>query len=98
MTPEQWTLAESLYHQAAAVAADERDAWLARACGGDEVVRREVASLLAEDTSVTSALDGHALAAVTGDVRTESLVGRIIGPGVIHTPPAAVLRKWGRGK
>ena len=36
MTPEQWTLAERLYHEAASIAVADRDSWLARACAGDE--------------------------------------------------------------
>ncbi len=38
-----------------------------------------MASLLAQDTSVTSPLDGHAFAAVAGGVGPESLAGRTIG-------------------
>ena len=79
MTPEQWTRAERLYHEAAAIAVVDRAAWLARACGGDDVVRREVESLLAQDVSRTGALDGHALDQVTLEVPAESLVGRHLG-------------------
>ena len=79
MTPEQWTLAERLYHEAASIAVADRDSWLARACGGDELVRREVESLLAQDVSRTGALDGHALDVVTSEIAGESLVGRRLG-------------------
>ena len=51
MTAEQWTLVERLYHEAAAIAVTDRAAWLARACDGDEIVRRDVLSLLAQNTS-----------------------------------------------
>ena len=76
MTPEQWTLAERLYHEASAIAVADRDSWLAHACRGDDIVRREVLSLLAQDTSVTTPLDGHAFA--RADLRSVSLVGRTI--------------------
>ena len=79
MTPEQWTLAERLYHEAATVAVADRASWLARACGGDEIVRREVESLLAQDVSRTGVLDGHALDHVTLDNPTASLVGQQLG-------------------
>lgn len=79
MTPEQWTLAERLYHEAASIAVADRDSWLARACAGDEIVRREVESLLAQDVSRTGALDGHALDLVTSEKAGESLVGRQLG-------------------
>ena len=79
MTPEQWTLAERLYHEAGSIAAADRASWLARACGGDEVVRREVESLLAQDASRTGVLDGHAFDRITSETGQESLVGRRIG-------------------
>ena len=79
MTPEQWTLAERLYHEAAGIAVADRGSWLARACGGDEVVRQEVESLLAQDASLTGLLDGHALDQITPEAERESLVGRQLG-------------------
>ena len=79
MTPEQWTLAERLYHEAAGIAIADRGAWLARACGGDEVVRREVESLLAQDASRTGVLDGHAFDQIAPDTGRTSLVGRQLG-------------------
>jgi hypothetical protein len=78
MTPEQWTLAERLYHEAASIAVADRDSWLARACGGDEIVRREVESLLAQDTSRTGVFDGHALDLLTRDMPADNLVGRTL--------------------
>ena len=79
MTPEQWTLAERLYHEAAGIAIADRGAWLARACGGDEVVRREVESLRALDASRTRVLDGHAFDQIAPDTGRTSLVGRQLG-------------------
>ena len=46
MTPERWQRIEELYHAAQARPADERAAFLAEACRGDEKLRREVESLL----------------------------------------------------
>ena len=46
MTPERWRRIEELYHAAHARPADERAAFLAEACRGDEKLRREVESLL----------------------------------------------------
>ena len=46
MTPDRWQRIEELYHAAHARAADERAAFLAEACRGDEKLRREVESLL----------------------------------------------------
>ena len=48
MTPERWRQIEGLYHEAMARNASERAAFLASACGGDEMLRREVESLVAQ--------------------------------------------------
>jgi len=45
-TRERWATVERLYHAALARAADERPAYLADACAGDDELRREVESLL----------------------------------------------------
>ena len=46
MTPDRWQRIEELYHAAQARPANERTAFLAEACRGDEKLRREVESLL----------------------------------------------------
>ena len=48
MTPERLREIERLFHEARERPLAERDAWLARACGGDSTLRREVESLLAQ--------------------------------------------------
>ena len=48
MSAERWRRIETLYHAAAATPPDERAAYLVNACGADEDLRREVASLLAQ--------------------------------------------------
>jgi len=47
MTPERWQEVKQLFHSALGRGADERAAFLARACAGDEDLLGEVASLLA---------------------------------------------------
>src|SRR6185436_98708 len=78
MTPEQWTLVERLYHEASSVPASDRGAWLSRACGGDDLVHREVESLLAQNASTHHALDDGALAQAMGRPR-ENLTGKQLG-------------------
>ncbi len=56
MTPERWRAVDAILQGALACPADERDAWVAAACGGDTALRREVASLLAAHER-TGALD-----------------------------------------
>ena len=51
MTPERWRQIETRYHCAAEQPADQRGAWLLKACEGDSDLRREVESLLAQDSS-----------------------------------------------
>ena len=46
MTPQRWREIEQIYQSATDVEADSRDAFLAKACHGDEALRREVESLL----------------------------------------------------
>jgi tetratricopeptide (TPR) repeat protein len=46
VTPERWSRVESVLHAALERSADERAAFLDRACGGDAELRRDVASLL----------------------------------------------------
>src|SRR5689334_22475016 len=75
MTPDQWALVERLYHEASNVPALDREVWLAQACRGDELVRREVDSLLAQNASVPDALDDGAHARTRG----ENLTGLHIG-------------------
>jgi len=79
MTPEQWARVDSLFHEATRIAEGERLAWLARAAGGDEVVRRELESLLAQEASRTGPLDGHALDQLTREGVPDSLVGERLG-------------------
>src|SRR5687768_5160038 len=63
MTPERWRQVEETVHAALSCAEIERVAYLARACAGDEALRREVESLLAGQASTGGFLDDPALAA-----------------------------------
>jgi serine/threonine protein kinase/TolB-like protein/Tfp pilus assembly protein PilF len=49
LTPGRWQQIARIYEQAVEHDAATRDAFLARACGGDEALRREVESLLQQD-------------------------------------------------
>ena len=69
MTPERRRVIESLYYQARARLAGERSAFLAAACLGDDTLRREVETLLDQDSSVTGVADlgmAHFPAAAAG--------------------------------
>ena len=49
MKPERWQRIEAIYHEASALAVDERAAYLREACGDDPALLAEVRSLLDED-------------------------------------------------
>jgi serine/threonine protein kinase len=81
-TPDNWRRVEELYHAARARAAGQRAAFLADACAGDEALKREVESLLAQPASALGFLNEPAIG---GDVQiheersTSELIGRQIG-------------------
>lgn len=71
MTPERWAQIEPLYHEARALPADERAAFLAEACAGNQSMLWEIETLLAADAEAGSFIAhpaihheaGHLLAA-----------------------------------
>src|ERR1700752_1399602 len=82
MNASRWQLVGDIYHQALALDAEARSAFLERACEADADLRREVESLLAraEDASgflETPALEltGRALAAQ----QARAMIGRRLG-------------------
>jgi eukaryotic-like serine/threonine-protein kinase len=58
MDPERWRRVEQLYHSAADLAAESREAFLIQACDGDKDLQEEVQSLLAQVPSTTELLGG----------------------------------------
>ncbi len=51
MTPDRFARISQLYSEAAELAPEARTVYLAQACAGDEEMRREVESLLAEENA-----------------------------------------------
>ena len=76
MTPERWRRVEELYHAALTTAVGDRAAFLARQCTGDDALRREVESLLAQDGSAEGFFE-RPLAAPT--VGPSVMTGRRLG-------------------
>ena len=62
MDPARWPQIERLYHEALGHPAEERAAFLAETCAGDEALRREVESLLAQVSGVPGFLSMPAVA------------------------------------
>ncbi|MEQ1912195.1 MAG: hypothetical protein ABMA15_25470 [Vicinamibacterales bacterium] len=82
MPPERFVRIESLYHAALSRSAGERAAFLEDACSGDEALRREVESLLAQPTLESNVLNSPAAVRVEREPTEAraSLVGRRLGP------------------
>ena len=81
MTPERWQQVERLYNAALEREASQRAAFLTQACRGDDELRHEVESLLAQDGGA-SLLEKPALevaAKALGGDGGPSLLGRQIG-------------------
>jgi len=85
---DRWRQIEALFHEAQARAPEERAAYLASRCGGDSELRREVESLLAQQTA--PGLDDVAVR-TPGSPATGggALVGRRIGAYQILGPLGA---------
>src|SRR5207302_2658218 len=91
-SPERWKTVERLYHAALARPADGRAAFLAEACAGDDALRQEVESLLAQQASGADVLMRGAVVAAAGlisDVGASTLTGRRIGVDQILAPIGA---------
>jgi eukaryotic-like serine/threonine-protein kinase len=89
MTPERWAEIERLYHAALAQPTDRRGAYLAEACAGDDEVRREVESLLAQPASAVTFDRAAVAAGFVSDLGRSVLTGRRLGAYQILAPLGA---------
>ncbi len=83
MTPERWANVERLFHTALTRSEDEREAWLRQASAGDEVLRREVESLLAQASKADAFMDAPALVFTAREIAAAApppIAGRSFGP------------------
>ncbi len=99
MTPERWQRIEAIYNAAVERRQAGRGAFLAEACRGDEDLRSEVNSLLAQDASKAGTLDQPAWVgaygiAAGGPTVTGIAPGTQLGPYKIEGP----LGEGGMGK
>jgi serine/threonine protein kinase len=91
MTPDRWRRVKDLFSQACDRTHEQRAAFLADACGGDEELRIEVSSLLESYRETGGVLDAPAAAAFAeARARVDPLVGREIGS-------YKIIRQIGRG-
>src|ERR1700730_3712871 len=83
MTSDRWQRIEQLYHSALELGGNQRAAFLREACAGDDALRQEVESLLAQENGAQGFLEAPELelaAKIFGDDQGPSLVGRQVGP------------------
>jgi serine/threonine protein kinase len=82
MTPERWQQVERLYHEALERETSQRAGFLHEACLGDEALRGEVESLLAQEKGADSLLEAPALEAAAkmfDQDPSPSMIGRQAG-------------------
>src|SRR5262245_11653684 len=97
MSQERSQRIEQLYHEARQRDPHERAAFLEQACAGDSGLRREVESLLAEDSDVQGFLETPALELankMSGDDSGQTMIGRQFGPYFV----VSLLAKGGMGE
>jgi serine/threonine protein kinase/Tol biopolymer transport system component len=86
ITPERWQRVKAIFLSAQSSAPAERAAFLDQACNGDEVIRGEVESLLAADSTNDDFLStpAYELAAeMLADEKPEFVAGQTVGPYAI---------------
>lgn len=72
MTPDRWSLVESLFHRAGSLAVVERAAFLDAACAGDPTLRADVETLLAQPASAEGFLTTPAVVRSEGPGGSEN--------------------------
>jgi Tol biopolymer transport system component len=78
MTPERWRQIEDLCHEALTRPSGERATFLSKACGGDDALRREVETLLAQEGKAAGFMSVPA-AAVAGSGVLHHATGSWVG-------------------
>jgi serine/threonine protein kinase/Tol biopolymer transport system component len=97
ITPERWQRVKALFLSAQSTAPADRAAFLDEACNGDEVVRGEVESLLAADSTNDDFLSAPAYelaAEMLAEEKPEFVPGQTVGPYAI----LALLGSGGMGE
>jgi serine/threonine protein kinase len=78
--PEDWPRIRALFERALEISIEQREAFLARACGGDEAARQHVRALLESNDQAGDFLEGSLPAALTDLVPDADLSGLQLGP------------------
>jgi len=94
MLTDRWREIETLYNSACERKPEERRAYLESACGGDESLRLEVESLLAQEEPAANFLETHESTAPGSAVEASVPAGEQIGPYLV----LQFLQKGGMGE
>lgn len=96
MTPERWRQVKEIFHSALQHEPEQRSVFLSSACGGDELLRQEVESLISAHEKDGSFIDSPAyvVAANIIDDQPELSTGQSLGPYEI----LSTLGKGGMGE
>ena len=99
MTPERWQKVEQIYHSALEREPSQRATFLNEACAGDEGLRREVESLLAQEGATGSFLETPALEVAARSLAQEQAGSEGDGGGLVGKTLSRyrVLAKLGAG-
>src|SRR5947209_18679911 len=87
MDPEHWQEIKLLLHSALELDPDQRSAFLAAACAGDESLRKEVESLIISHDQAGAFIENPAFEVMADsltDNQAESLVGQTLGQYTIR--------------
>lgn len=93
MTPERWKQIEGVFDAVADLAPEEREAYLATACGEDAELRQQVELLIRSHDAAGSFIEAPAVAGVIGDagkLEEAPFIGRRVGS-------YRIVRELGRG-
>jgi eukaryotic-like serine/threonine-protein kinase len=91
---ERWQEVEPILEQALARPPHERAVFIAQACAGDDALRSEVESLLAQESAAAGLFSTPGFVLEADSFQPEEFVGRVIGPYTIH----ALLGAGGMGE